>query len=162
MKESAFTALYKEFYVRLYLDAWFFLHDEEVCKDIVHDVFAQLWVKWETIDMDHPKTYLKTAVKNACINRVRHNKYVIQHQRDSMLLPEPAAYGDTLEHKELGARLRKAILSLPLGQQRVFILRYVAGLSQKEAARVIGRNAQTVKIQLSRAIKVLRGQLKTA
>ncbi|MBQ8265265.1 MAG: RNA polymerase factor sigma-70, partial [Bacteroides sp.] len=38
-----FEQLYKENYARLYYYAFRFITDEEVCKDIVNDVFEKAW-----------------------------------------------------------------------------------------------------------------------
>jgi len=55
--------------------------------------------------------------------------------------------------------LRRAIASLTPDQQEAIVLRFVAGLSAEEAARVMGRRAGTVRGLTFRAIGALRRNL---
>jgi len=55
--------------------------------------------------------------------------------------------------------LRRAIASLTPDQQEAIVLRFVAGLSAEEAARVMGRRAGTVRGLTFRAIGALRRRM---
>ncbi len=48
-KTDCFEQLYKENYTRLYYYAFRFVTDEEVCKDIVNDVFEKAWQHFEDL-----------------------------------------------------------------------------------------------------------------
>jgi RNA polymerase sigma-70 factor, ECF subfamily len=62
-------------------------------------------------------------------------------------------------HMEEITELRAAIGCLTADQQEALALRYVAGLSADEAARVMGRQAGTIRGLTFRAIEALRRQL---
>jgi RNA polymerase sigma factor (sigma-70 family) len=53
-------------------------------------------------------------------------------------------------------RLRRAIAALPPRQRAVVVLRFLADLSEADAARTLGCTAGTVKSQTSRALTSLR------
>jgi RNA polymerase sigma-70 factor, ECF subfamily len=61
-------------------------------------------------------------------------------------------------HHEI-ARVREALLRLPLRDQEVIALRYFEKKSTAEVAAILDRPEGTVKSQLSRAIERLRGML---
>ena len=93
---------------------------------------------------------------------------VIDHQRrlrpteDLDAIAEPGD-GDGLDaisvHDEELRELRAAIRRLTPDQQEAIALRYAAGLSAEEAARVMGRRAGTVRGLTFRAIESLRRHL---
>jgi RNA polymerase sigma-70 factor, ECF subfamily len=64
----------------------------------------------------------------------------------------------SLREEEL-RELRAAIRSLTADQQEALALRYAAGLSAEEAARVMGRQAGTIRGLTFRAIETLRRRL---
>lgn len=55
--------------------------------------------------------------------------------------------------------LLAAVVKLPKGEEQVVMLRYVAGHSVKDVAKILGRSVGTVTKQLSRAHKRLRNIL---
>jgi RNA polymerase sigma-70 factor (ECF subfamily) len=94
---------------------------------------------------------------------------VIDHQRRLRpaeplgLIAEPIDRHGLLEehalHEEEIRELRSAIRRLTPDQQEALALRYAAGLSAEEAARVMGRQAGTIRGLTFRAIESLRRHL---
>jgi RNA polymerase sigma-70 factor (ECF subfamily) len=75
-------------------------------------------------------------------------------------LAEAAADPQELaEAAELAARVRDAVAALPAGQRRAVTLFYLAGLSQREVAAVLGVDVGAVKTRLHKARRSLRGRL---
>lgn len=72
---------------------------------------------------------------------------------EEALIPEQAA----LRHEEY-AELRLAVMSLPAQYQEVLRLRFVHGLSGAEIGEVLGKQEATVRVLLSRALKLLRAR----
>ena len=69
-KEQAFKQLYEEYYAPFCLYAKRFIEDKEAREDIVSDVFASLWDKIDSFELDSDTTlgYIKMCVKNSCLN----------------------------------------------------------------------------------------------
>jgi RNA polymerase sigma-70 factor (ECF subfamily) len=76
--------------------------------------------------------------------------------RDDML-PAPASSGSVLTAD--GHRILKAIDDLPEEEREVFGLVHVQGLTQGEAAEVLGVSVRTVQRRLNRALLLLAKQL---
>ena len=96
---------------------------------------------------------------------------VIDHQRrlrpteplGSIAEPADGVLLETLSlHEEEIRELRAAIRALTPDQQEALALRYGAGLSAEEAARVMGRQAGTIRGLTFRAIEALRRNLGAA
>lgn len=90
---------------------------------------------------------------------------VIDHQRRHRPTEPLGRIAEPVDHFDIGARsiqeeelreLRAAIRSLTPDQQEALALRYAAGLSAEEAARVMGRQAGTIRGLTFRAIEALR------
>jgi RNA polymerase sigma factor (sigma-70 family) len=63
------------------------------------------------------------------------------------------------EAAQLVARVRSAVAALPPGQRRAVTLFYLAGLSQREVAEVLGVEVGAVKARLHKARRSLRARL---
>ena len=76
-KEQAFKQLYEEYYAPFCLYAKRFIEDKEAREDIVSDVFASLWDKIDSFELDSDTTlgYIKMCVKNSCLNYLKHQEY---------------------------------------------------------------------------------------
>ena len=60
--------LFRTHYASMYRLAFLILRDENVSKDIVHDVFEAVLVSGKT---DISEAYLLTAVRNRCLKHIR-------------------------------------------------------------------------------------------
>ena len=78
--EQQMEQLFHDHYERMYRLAFALLHDNDVAKDVVSDVFSRLWDKQLVPD----RAYLMRSVKNACINLIARKK---RDERLKRLLP---------------------------------------------------------------------------
>jgi len=79
--------------------------------------------------------------------------------------PEPTDGRDPAwhyEHNELAGELRKLVDTLPEPQRSLLVMFDVQGLDGATCARVLGLNANQVKVYLHRARRRLREQLERA
>lgn len=160
--ERAFTELFNRHKQMVYLEAYYQLKDTAEAQDIVQEIFTWLWDKHHKIPDDKSlKGYLFRATRNKCIDkhrkakRIQHFNQAYPHIKESSINPAP------LEAKELRLQLSSAIntISAP-ASRRAFELLYLEGKSHKIIASEMNTEVQTVKNQISRALKVLRDGLK--
>jgi len=94
---------------------------------------------------------------------------VIDHQRrlrptEPLGIIAESAGGEAVEDRSLRAEARRELLAaireLTPDQQEALALRYAAGLSAEEAARVMGRQAGTIRGLTFRAIESLRRHMR--
>jgi len=160
--EAAFTELFNKYRSALYLEAYYQLKDHQEAQDIVQNIFTWIWLHKATIPADIPlRQYLFRAVRNKCIDKHRKTKTVSHFTSEYTYTKETGANQIPLETKELSQQLTDAInaISAP-ASRRAFQLLYQEGKSHKTIALEMGINVQTVKNQISRALKILRGKLK--
>ena len=126
------------------------VHDQEVARDIVHDVFASLLT---SMPADVSIGYLAVRVRYLCLNHLR-----------SLTVKERFVRLTTLDEQDDGwpdeediARLN-TIVSLQLSDrtQSVVRLRFTDGKTYSEIAETLGISEAAVYKHLSHAMKVLR------
>ncbi len=148
--------------------------DREKAEDLAQETFLRL-VKsaaaWE--QRARFQTWLYTIARNLCVDQSRRDKF---RRADSLdadgpndeppLVDSVVAEGPGPDRGAESARLRPllqaALLSLPVEQREVFVLREQAGVPFKEIAVVVGVNENTVKSRMRYALEGLRKALAAA
>jgi RNA polymerase sigma-70 factor (ECF subfamily) len=153
-----FERLFKDFFPPLMAFARKILGDEDDARDVVHQVFINLWDKRKELDLSTSlKSYLFTSVHNRSLNVIRDRK-----KFSSAGVPEVAGEWDVsaqIESMELEGKIREAIDSLPEKCREIFELNRFEGLKYGEIARQLDISIKTVENQMSKALKILREQL---
>ncbi len=168
--EAAFEELFKCHFLPLCQYANHFIKDKTLSEEIVEDFFCWLWENSETISITASlRAYLFRSIHNKCMKHLRHAA-VEQKYRETVnysLLdqelhqPQSAHYPlANLIAKELGVAIEKAIDGLPNQCKEIFLLHRNKELSYPEIAKKTGLSVNTIKTQMSRALKKLRTELK--
>ena len=71
-----FEELFKKNYSKLYYVALDWVEDEESAKDLVNDLFAELWKQYERLQDENVEGYLFQSLRNRCINYIEHLNYI--------------------------------------------------------------------------------------
>lgn len=162
LDKPTFEKLFKEFYPFLLAFARKYVPDESDCKDIIHNVFLNLWQKRDTVEMENSlKPYLFRSVYNRCLNHLRSQKRIIHNDLllEGDALESAVESGDFLVHSELEMQIRDAVNSLPDKCRRIFVLSRFEEKKYKEIAKIEGVSIKTVEAQMTKALKLLREKL---
>ena len=162
LNKDLFEQLFKEHFVHLCNFARNYVPDLDDAKEIVQDVFINLWNKRETISSEKSvKSYLFTSVKNRCFNFIRDNKKFRSNVLDIDIADYEMPYeNDSFSGSELQTKINNAINKLPEKCRQVFKLSRIEELKYKEIAEKLNISVKTVEAQMSKALKVLREELK--
>jgi RNA polymerase sigma-70 factor (ECF subfamily) len=156
-----FKKLYGAHYANLCYFGTRYIKDMEAIEDIVHDVFVKLWEKRKSIDADKSvKSYLYQSVNNRCLNHIRDHKKFDKDFDQQNIIEDSIDESLQIENEELGSEILKAIETLPDRCKEVFKLSRMEELKYKEIAERMGISIKTVEVQMSKALKILRGALK--
>jgi RNA polymerase sigma-70 factor, ECF subfamily len=160
---KTFELLFQAHFANLCLFARKYIKDLDVAKDIVHNVFADLWEKKGGIDFTKPlKSYLYTAVQNRCLNYIRDNKKFTHDEAQFLHIEDDSreSTSDNLKEEELSERLAAALNLLPEKCREVFMLSRFEELKYKDIAEKLDISVKTVETQITKALKILREELK--
>ena len=155
----------------VYALAFHLLGDRDDALDVSQEVFLRVF---RTLPSFRGQSALRTWIFRIVVNQVRNRQRwwkrrqrsnqvsLDEHIRDhgEMVLGADASTPDReLTRKEIGARLKTAIQSLPFEQRTALVLREIEGLKYEEIAFSLGLPVGTVKSRLTRARQALRAQL---
>lgn len=161
---NAYTLIYNRYFGQLYLHALKRLQDEDEARDVIHELFATLWSKRETLVVRTSlSAYLYTAIRNRIMDVIAHqqveNRYVVSLQR---FIGEGYCVTDhKIRERQLADLIEKSIAQLPPKMREVFELSRKHALSHKEIAQQLNLSEQTVRKQVNNALKILRARLGT-
>ena len=133
------------------------LHDDDLARDIVHDVFASLLDGHTSLHVSGG--YLLKAVRNRCLTHIRDCEI---HQRiaNRYFLGDEEYDSERWPDDETVARIYSLIHNdISLQAKRVIELRFSDGMSFARIAAVIGISETAVYRHLSNALKVIRKKL---
>ena len=156
-----FESLFRYNFRPLCLYALHYLGDTGASEDIVQECFATLWEKLQQgTDVANRRAYLYMTVRNRCLDALRKKGLPTESLRPN------DTYGiidddEAQESSQTEARLWTAIDSLPDKCREVFVLSKRDGLKYEEIAEELGLSVNTVRNQVSKALKILKeGALK--
>lgn len=153
--------LFKTYFMRLVLFAVRYVKDQDTAREIVHEVFINVWEKRDSIDEQKSvKAYLFTSVYNRCLNYIRNQKKI-----DTAVSVEDdysgqhVAFEDRIEHSELEAKIQEALLQLPEKCREIFMLSRFEEKKYAEISTLLGISVKTVEAQMSKSLKMMRKAL---
>lgn len=159
---AAFTTIYNRYAGSLAAFAGAKLYHLEDARDLLHDLFIKLWEDRYNLNIDtNLKNYLFSAVRYKVIDKIRKN---VIRQDYSPVTPNSEDYGAQrqLEAKELQLAIEQSLDQLAPRTKEIFLLSRHQHQSISEISQMLGLSEQTVKNQISAALKHLRRQLNTA
>lgn len=154
--EAAFGKLFQRHWEKLYRSASRKLADEEASREVVHDIFMELWQRRETLDIQHVPAYLGKALYYRVINKLVAKKdtffFDILDNAGASLYEADQA----ILQKDLVTLISAWIAVLPQRRREIFVRYYFDHLTMKEIAEQLDISPKTVKNQLSIAVQYLR------
>jgi RNA polymerase sigma-70 factor (ECF subfamily) len=115
--------------------------DAEV-EDIIQDAYCRLLSLSATSHIASPRAYFFTAARAVALDRLRRSRIVrmeaiTEIENLHVVLDEPSPERVTSARREL-ERVRRLIAGLPERCRRIFEMRKIQGLSQREIAQIMG------------------------
>jgi RNA polymerase sigma-70 factor (ECF subfamily) len=161
--KSAFETLFKSHYANLCGYAVKYVWELEQAEEIVQDLFFNIWNKRSDLYISSSiESYLFRAVRNACLNYLKHRKIRDNYASSVQEVHNPGLgqVDDPVETLELQKKIDESIESMPPERKKIFLLSRHEGLKYKEIAEQLGISVKTVEAQMGKALKFLREELK--
>lgn len=159
IEKKLFEQLFRTEYPRLIRLASIMLHSTDEGKDVVSQVFTELWAGAISLPEGKEQSYLSMAVRNRCINIIRQTSLREKILRRLPLPPLTTPLHLTDTEEERWQRIERiAHEVLPTQTARVFGLRYIEEKKYREIAHELGINEAAVYKHLAQALKKIRRQ----
>jgi RNA polymerase sigma-70 factor (family 1) len=157
--KAAFTEIYNRYAESLAGFASSKLYNLEDSRDIIHDLFVKLWKDRNTLAISgNLKSYLFTATRYSIVDKIRRNVTRQDYARALQSLEDQ--YDQSIEQyiavKELQKVVEKSLNDLPFKTKQIYQLSRNEHRTIAEIAQILNLSEQTVKNQLTIALKHLR------
>jgi RNA polymerase sigma-70 factor (ECF subfamily) len=167
-EKNDFKDIFKIYFKPLCHLSVHYLGNEDEAKGVVQDAFIKLWeVRLNLHSNSNLDNFLFTLVKNDCLNILKRRQILLKHHE--IIRAKELHYqceslkriGDNfLEFNELKEKIGLAIKNLPEHCRIVFEMSRNEDLKNREIAVKLGVTQKTVEAHLTKALKILRKDLK--
>jgi len=156
---SAFNTIYAQYSKPLYIYLLHKLKDPEVCNDVLQDIFVSFWENRAQLNIEISiKAYLYQAARYKIIDLyrldVKYQKYLAE-LAEFMTIDE-AVITDRIDNRKKLQEIELAVNKLPEKMREIFILSRYEHQTTRDIASKTNLSPQTVKNQLSKALRILR------
>jgi RNA polymerase sigma-70 factor (ECF subfamily) len=157
----AFGVLVRRHTERFYRLAYRYVQNRETAEDIVQDAFLKLWeepARWQPERQAKFTTWFYKIIVNLCLDWQK-KKRPQPLPEDMPLIDERERPEEAVARAEEQRRLESAIVALPERQRTAVNLCFAEGLSNQEAADIMGVNLKALQSLLMRAKATLKERL---
>jgi len=159
----AYEQLFDRWYEPLCRYAFTILRDMDDAEDVVQKTFCKLWDQRENLSIKSSiNSYLYRIVHNESLNTVHQKTSHQEHNLNyiSMMNEVDDSVVETITANDLQLSIDKALATLPPQCRRVFEMSRMDQLSYSEIAKELNISTNTVENHVSKALKILRVELK--
>jgi RNA polymerase sigma-70 factor, ECF subfamily len=163
-----FEKIFFEFFGLLFSLSFQYTRNKTVSEDMAQDAFVKLWENRLNLKTDsNIRNFLYTVTKNNCLNYLRDAQISQKHlgriQRTELKYAEESLQklgNSWVEFDELRGQLHNALEKLPPDLREVFMMNRYEGLTYKQVAVKLNIAEKTVEARISKALVLLRHELK--
>jgi RNA polymerase sigma-70 factor (ECF subfamily) len=159
----AFAELVKRHTERFYRLAFRYVQSKETAEDIVQDAFIKLWENpgiWQPDRNNKFTTWFYRIVVNLCLDWQKKKRPMELPDEDIPLADEREPVDVAMIRLQEQRLLEKEIAALPERQRMALNLCFDEGLSNQEAAEVMGVNLKALQSLIMRAKTTLKDRMK--
>jgi RNA polymerase sigma-70 factor (family 1) len=161
--KAAFSLVFTTYYSDLVCFANTFLKNPDDSREIVQDVFTNLWsLKNDMVISKSLKSYLLKSVQNDCLDYIRH--LAVKNRYSHFVLTNELLYENNTENyilcSELEAQISEALGQMPPDVAEAFKMNRFENLKYHEIADKLNVSIRTIEVRVGKALQLLRVFLK--
>lgn len=155
-----FAAAYETHARSIYRFLYWRTQNRQLSEDLTSNVFEKAWRSRTSFHGGSVRAWLYRITRNVLIDHWRKRQDLLVDNTDSLLREATApSAGEALDKAIMLQRLRQALDKLPDDMRSVITLRFIEGLSCKQAARELGMSDSNVRVIQYRALRKLKDYL---
>ncbi|MCL3779280.1 RNA polymerase sigma-70 factor [Prolixibacteraceae bacterium JC049] len=163
----AYGVVFKLYYDRLFHFSLHYLNDSEASRDVVQDVFTNIWEDCAKFsEVRNLSSWLYTACKNNCLKKLDHLKVIQKHAdalkyRQLQLAQNSLFDLDTspVTFSEINSIINNVLEQLPEQTRKIFVLSRYENKKNREIAEELKISTKTVEANMTKALKLFRKSL---
>lgn len=153
-----FEKTYTDYWQKLNAFSYTMTQDKDLAQNIVQDVFIDLWERKDDLNINAVEPYLFRAVKNQIFKHYQNNRFdktIMEDKFEDYIIDNFSTIDP-----EVTDLLYSLLDKLPEKRKEVLLMYKFQDMSIDQIADELGISKQTVKNQISSALKQLREGLK--
>ena len=158
---KAYTLLFDFFWEDMYTHAFSLVQCEDIAKDIVQEIWIDVWNRRTSLNDANFEAYLHRAVRNNCFKYFRSNKFNKTQLQviDTLGIFQKPKIEEKHELSAMEVSIKKVMGKLPKRCKQIFELSRYDRIPNEQIALQLGISKRTVENQLSIALKALREEI---
>lgn len=161
---KAYNMLFEKYWSSVFTTTSKYIKDTEVCYEITHDIFLNIWNRRHQLEIVSIRAYLTTAARYHVYKRKQGVRSLdIQYIDDYESVQQKSVNNSAAEkfdYNELEAKIAAQLEQLPNRAREIFLLSRKEHLSNDEIALKLSISKRTVENQITSVLKHLRFTLK--
>jgi RNA polymerase sigma-70 factor (family 1) len=162
---QAFKILFERYSPTLLATAKHYLKDENSCENIVQDIFLNLWLKRERLEIRDFKSYLKSATRYHVYKELKDKKLNSKLTFTEEHLENESAHSinsgeEWFNVASLKLQINAYLQMLPRRSREIFLMSREENLSNGEIAEKLNISKRSVENQITAALHHLRVNMK--
>jgi RNA polymerase sigma-70 factor (ECF subfamily) len=160
---ASFNALFDRYWEMLYATVFSVCSDREVCSEIVHDIFLNIWLKREKLQIESFKAYILASARYHVYRHVKNAREKSLEYREDLEYSSRISMNDgelNIRYQDLEKSVDRELDELPRRCKEIFTLSRREQLSNDEIATRLDISKRTVENQLTHALRHLRLSMK--
>ena len=157
--QASFNTLFDRYWETLYSTVFTVCSDREVCSEIVHDIFLNLWLKREKLQIESFKAYILASARYHVYRHVKNARRNSLEYREDLEYSSRVSMNDgelNIRYQDLERSVDRELEELPRRCKEIFTLSRREQLSNDEIASRLEISKRTVENQLTHALRHLR------
>ncbi len=162
--QQAFRALFELFWEPMFVNAKSIVRNADIAKDIVQNIWVDIWEKREHREIRKIEPYIFRAVSNGCFKYLRDNKFnTVQFEViKSLQLTSKSSVEHQHDLEETLINIEKSMSQLAPRCRQIFRLSRMEEFSNEEISQRLGISKGSVENQMSLALKSMKHNLVNA
>lgn len=161
MNAEQFKNIFLPVSQKLFRLAYRYLEDSQDAEDIVQETFVKLWLMREKLsEIINPEAFATTITRNLCLDKLKSKKTTRIDQPSSMNIQNndyESPY-QLMEDQNNHNIIKYLINTLPEQQKTIMVMRDLEEYSFEEIEEQTGFNLNYIRVNLSRARKLVRDE----
>lgn len=155
----ALKEIFQRYNLRLFRLAAAVLRDDDLAKDMVQNVFIDLWNRRHTSGIQRLSAYLTKAIKFQVLKQIRDGKWLEHHAQLAPGIQIANQTEELVDYNDLEKFLEKAVDELSPRCREVLVLSRYQNLSHKEISARLNISTKTVEAQIRKGLSLLRQKM---
>lgn len=154
-REQAFRELFEQNYSAMYHVAMVIIKDADVAKDMIDDIFTDLWDVFDEKSSRFTPSYLVRSVRNRCLDYLKHERVKTAFARIYIERYKSGALNEVPDDDRMEQVLH-VISKMPQRTQFIMEQCYLEDKKYSEVAELLGITNSGVKNHIVKGLDMLR------